>query len=370
MTVSAKRMRIVVVIHRRLTRELIEALAEIGIRGLYLEPGRTSIIGDNEGLFTFLSRKRLENDPVDVVSFFLPNEYEEAVLDRIATRFHFRAPGQGSVFSVQVDRLRAHAACCDATAVTVEEAKSGFIFRDLVAVSGIVQRGFGDRMARICLEAGVSVPVTTFGVGSGFRNKLGLLRITIPAEKELVDLVVSRHDVDSIMELLIEEGRLDDPGKGFIYAWPIRHGVIDTKLSREKTGQLASIEQIVSVIDSLKGDMAWRKTRLERRQGRKRVYLTKVVDLALICDQGNAHSLMTAAMAAGAPGATISKIKYRAPDEDDDRIPATREICRMVVGEEQVATVAEALDEAGAFGDKAHGLLTMTPVAKAFTYRA
>jgi nitrogen regulatory protein PII len=363
-------MKIVVIIPRRLTRELIEMLEEIGVRGLAIEPGRTSILAENTGLLSFLGRKRLENDPIDIVSFHIAAEFEEAILDRVATHFHFRTPGQGTIFSVKVDCVKSHPLCLAPQKIAVDLQKKEFIFRDLVAVSCIVQRGLGERIARIGLETGVSVPITTFGVGSGFRNKLGLLRITIPAEKEIVDLVVSRHDVDSIMELMIEEGRLAEPGRGFIYAYAIRHGVIDTKLSREKTGQLASIEQIVSAIDSLKGDMAWRKTRLERRQSRRRVYLTGIVDLALTCDQGMAMDLMTAAMEAGAPGATISKVKYHAPDADDDRIPATREICRMVASEDHVEAVAEALEKAGAFGEEAHGMLTVSPVARAFTYRA
>ncbi len=65
---------------------------------------------------------------------------------------------------------------------------NAYFFKELKGITCIVQRGEGDRIAKISLNTGASVPITTHGTGSGVRDKLGLLRITIPPEKELINL--------------------------------------------------------------------------------------------------------------------------------------------------------------------------------------
>jgi hypothetical protein len=54
---------------------------------------------------------------------------------------------------------------------------------DLSGIGCILPRGLGDPIARIALELGTCVPAITFGIGTGLRDRLGLLRIAIPAER-------------------------------------------------------------------------------------------------------------------------------------------------------------------------------------------
>jgi hypothetical protein len=220
------------------------------------------------------------------------------------------------------------------------------------------------------LNYGASVPASTYGEGSGARDKLGLLRITIPPEKEIINLLLSKHDVNPVLELFISEGKLNEAGRGIAYVYPLKQGIVNTKTSRTNTDQPASVEQMVSAIDSLKGGMEWRKSSLESEAPRRREYLTQLSELNLICEEGRGAELIEAAMSSGAPGATICKIRYCKLDENLEVRRNIREHCKMIVPGAQVPAITKALEETACFSSDSHALLYALPVEKAFTYRA
>ncbi len=363
----SKLVKIIIVVNKQLSPAITEALNKAGITKIYFETGRTSIIEESEGFLTILNSKKLGNDPVEILTIFIENKYEDILLNYISSKFDFKTPGKGTVFSNVVHFVRAHKMCKANSFSDNSVEKNSYMFTELKGICCIAQRGEGDRIAKISLESGASVPVTTYGTGSGVRDKLGLLRITIPAEKELVNLIMSKFDIDSLMELVIVEGKLEEPGRGITYVYPVKQGIVNTKISRGKTGQAASMEQVVSAIDSIKGGMEWRKSRLESESSKKRFFLTNLMELTLICNDGYGTFLTKAAMESGAAGATICKMKYRTKAEDD-KIPVMREMCKMIVSPDKVSAIADAIEQTGGFSDEMHGLLYSLPVPKAFTY--
>lgn len=365
-----KKIKITIVVNRAIAQSVLTELNAIGINKIYEEAGRTSIIEEKEGLLSIFSRRKLGDDPVEIISFFITEEIEEAILNYIAVKYDFKTPGRGTVFSNDIKWIKSHDLCLENSSANLPSEKKAYLFKELKGICCIVQRGEGDNIAKIALETGASVPVITYGTGSGVRDKLGLLRITIPAEKELINLAMSVYDVDSVMEMIISEGKLDEPGKGFTYVYPIKQGIVNTKISRGKTGQAASMEQVVSAIDALQGGMKWRKSRFESEASKRRFFLTNLVELSLICNEGYSIPLMKAAMEAGAAGATISKLKYRSNVGETDKIPATREICKMIVGASLIPAITEAIAQADGFSDEMHGLMYSLPAPKAFTYIA
>ncbi len=363
------KIKITIIVDRQDSEVVIDELISLGIKKFYTEVARTSILEEKSGVRSFLSRSKLGYGPANKITLFVSEEAEQGLLSYLSTRFDFNTPGKGTIFSNDVGWVKSHQLCLEnkqINDVILEE--KAYMFGDLRGLCCIVQRGQGDNIARICLEAGAGVPSITFGTGGGLRDKLGLLRITMPAEKELVNLVMSKYDVESVMETIIEEGKMDEPGKGFIYAYQVKKGIVDTKISRGKRGQLASMEKIVSAIDSIKGTMEWRKSRLERRKNKGRHYLKNLFELVLICNEGYSVPLMKAVMAAGATGSTICKINYHGEFNEVGRIPSNRELCRMVVSKELVPAIAEAVERAGGFSDEMQGFLYMIPVPKAFTH--
>jgi len=200
---------------------------------------------------------------------------------------------------------------------------------------------------------------------------MGLLRIAIPADKEIIYTLASSYDTDLLMDRMIEVGKLDQPAKGFIYEVPLKRGVINLKVMRGDQRQAASIEQLVAAVDQLKGGAEWRRrsAALGRKGPKKKDYIHDLVDLALLCDAGTGVELVKTALSAGAAGATIANVKYiRPPDSLLGQIPPVREECNMAVFRDRLDSLLSALQKAGAFTDSCHGQVQLRRILRAFTY--
>jgi len=296
---------------------------------------------------------------------------EIPALHLIAEKALLHFPGRGSVFSEEVKLAVAHELCRENRVSLPQTDTSAHVAARLAGVFCIVQRGQGDSIARISLESGISVPSIHFGIGRGVRDKMGLLRITIPADKEIVYTLASSYDTDVLMDRMIEVGKLDQPGKGFLYEVPLKRGIINLKVTRGDQRQAASIEQLVAAVDQLKGGAEWRRrsASLGKKGIKKRNYIHHLVDLTLICDGGTGIDLVKTALSAGAAGATIAKLKYIRPaDSPLSRIPPVREECNMAVFENQLHPLLDALEKAGAFTDSCHGQVQLRRILRSFTY--
>jgi hypothetical protein len=193
-----------------------------------------------------------------------------------------------------------------------------------------------------------------------------LLRIAIPAEKELVSAVVSHYDAEPIMQILIDVGRLDQPGKGFIYLYPVHRGHINTKAQRGQRTQGASMEQIVSAMDALKGGAQWRKMETVTRASAKRKYLRDLTNLTLLANDGAAIDIVRAALSVGAPGATISRFRQFAAGPEGES--TSREMGDLVVGKQQVALLTKTAKSAGLFKAGTAGAIETRFISIACTY--
>lgn len=366
---SPSRSLVSAVIPRSTTPRLLAAWGELGLSRIVVLPGRSSMLLRRHGLAAVLGGETtLAADAADTVRALVPAESEGAVMARAAESLGLERPGRGTLFSQDVSLLGAHPLCLD-PAVGGSTECAAPIYGDLTGVVCIVQRSEGDQIARVVLDSGACVPVTTFGDGTGLRDKLGLLRITIPAEKEVVSAVVSTFDSEIIIEQLIQAGKLDQPGRGFLFTHPIRRGTVNNRITQDGgSGQAASLEQIVASIDHLRGGIEWRRRADGAGANSKRFFLSGV-NLEILCNEGRASDLVEAAMAVGATGATIGKAKapQRSGKSDAGPTPA-REIATLMVPAERIPVIMESLSKAGAFDDSTYGQVFSHPVPKAFTY--
>ena len=96
------------------------------------------------------------------------------------------------------------------------------------------------------------------------------------------------------------------------------------------------------------------------------------MDFCLICNEGSGDELVGAAMAAGAAGASIAKLKQINPsnsaEQDRGAKPVAREACYMIIGKDAVPGILQALDEKDCFGAEHSGLVITNQTDKAFTY--
>ncbi len=57
--------------------------------------------------------------------------------------------------------------------------------------------------------------------GHGARERFGLLGIAIEAEKEIISMMVSREQQDTVFEALHRAGEMDVSGNGYVYCTPL-----------------------------------------------------------------------------------------------------------------------------------------------------
>lgn len=350
--------------------EVIQALQQAGIRQIATEVGRSPVLEETRGLSSLLSTGglRLASDPVEIVSFFVESHFEDDMISLVAENGRLHIAGMGSVYSQAVQVIRAHPQCPVEGGVPLALPKPENLYAEVIGLSCTVVRGEGDRIARAVLQSGACVPVITYGTGTGVRDKLGLLRITLPAEKEVITVVMSSYDAEPVMELMIQAGRLEQLGRGILYVFPVKQGIVNTRITRGAARHAASMEQIISTLDSLKGGMEWRRRGTEF-EGRNRSFLRDKVNLSIECDEGRGTELVQAAMGAGAAGATINRYKMVGTEPVDatlSRPSPAREICNMIVKPEDREGIAAALSQEGLLDEHTHGVITAHPVPKAF----
>ena len=360
-----------IVADKEIASAVLKDLESAGLEYSNSIAGRKDLLQERKGLLKmFGAGQSTLHDPITMITFLVSPEIEQEILTFIIKKGGLDIPGRGTVFSKEVTLVKAHEQCQENKIQDIEIYRRALL-SDLTGICCIAHKGDGDLLGKVGLETGSGVPAITFGIGTGLRDKIGLWRVTIPPEKEIVNLVTTSHDAQHAMEMMIDIGALDQPGKGFIYLYPIKMGLVDMKAHVGLNRQPASIEQLVTVIDEVKGDTRWRRRELSKypSTGKKRNYLTHLVNFTLICNEGRATDLIKAAMDAGAGGATIRKVKYRSTEKSASRkIPPAREMIEMIIPENQIERVVNALEKSGALDDNTHGQMFYSLVPKAYTY--
>jgi nitrogen regulatory protein P-II 1 len=96
------------------------------------------------------------------------------------------------------------------------------VLTDVVLITAIVQRGMGDRVVQAAQEAGAQGATIFHARGTGVRQKrLGILGLTINAEKEIIYIVVPSDQADLIFERIFVCAKMDTPGMGIIWMTPL-----------------------------------------------------------------------------------------------------------------------------------------------------
>ena len=95
------------------------------------------------------------------------------------------------------------------------------VLTDVSLITCVVQRGKADEIVKAAQDAGAQGATIFYGKGSGVRERLGILGLTVEAEKEIITILVANDQVDRIFEKMTIAGKLDTPGMGIIYATPL-----------------------------------------------------------------------------------------------------------------------------------------------------
>ena len=360
---------ITVVIHISLFKKLLNHLNVLGINHLYSSFGRFALLNDARGLAGLFRASDLNNEPVEIFYFYTPLKFEEIIMQSIVKVCRLDIPGRGSIFSkhVQLEHGEISKLICDLGDCEVtnsEELKDIILFQNLTQIHCTMSKGMIDDVARLLLHLGV-VPTITNASGTGLRDQLGLLRITIPKEKELLSIVVGHQEAKGIMDKMITWGKLDRPGRGFIWQTSVEKGLINFKTSQRKIGQAASPEQIIAAIDSLKGTFSWRQGGTSLTGEASRSYF-RGVEFFIQTNEGGSLPISKELIKLGISGATIQSLKTLSKESAEENIVVPQEIIRVVVTEHQAKKIIALLESE----DKSHQIPVSTYVFQLKTLRA
>lgn len=311
--------RITCVIPQAMHEKVADLLKLLGLEA-HIENGRT--------IREFIKPKRfgipgqrikLESTIVSVFRFSVPREHAAAAMEAVIAAAEIDTPGRGSIFSQDLIEFSKEPSKLNIEILRQQPRPSHEVslLKNLSYVICVLSsHGAGEQLARTALELGICVPLLTFGSGSDIRDQLGLIRITISPEKEIVHLVMPQHDSDSIIRLLAEESKLDRPGRGYIYQTPVALGHVDTRMKIGKQNYAASIDQIIAAIDTLKMGTNWRK-RLdaEVQQNLTEAFLPKNnCEISIVCEEDRLDELREVCLSVGATGAVTSRLTTVRPD--------------------------------------------------------
>jgi len=91
------------------------------------------------------------------------------------------------------------------------------VLTDVKLITCIVQRGKADGVVKAAQAAGAQGATIYYARGVGIQERLGLLGVTVDAEKEVIKMVVSNEQAERVFEAAYLAGQLDTPGMGFIH---------------------------------------------------------------------------------------------------------------------------------------------------------
>lgn len=91
------------------------------------------------------------------------------------------------------------------------------VLTDASLITCVVQRGKADDVIDAARGAGAQGATAYYGRGTGVRERLGIMGLTVEAEKEVITIIVANDQLDHIFEKMYLAGELDLPGMGVIY---------------------------------------------------------------------------------------------------------------------------------------------------------
>lgn len=89
---------------------------------------------------------------------------------------------------------------------------------DLSLITCIVLKGNGEGVIDEAMKAGAQGATYFNGTGTGIRQAF---KLTIVPEKEIILIITKDEQTKTVLDAVIEGGKLREPGQGFVYVTKI-----------------------------------------------------------------------------------------------------------------------------------------------------
>ncbi|MDR3170018.1 MAG: hypothetical protein LBU17_00150 [Treponema sp.] len=354
-----------------------EALKDLGLPEVLIQRAKQVCLIDRFAWFGLRPATTPEETRACIYRFRVPLQYEAGVMRRIAEAVDLFLPGRGSIYAETITMLRGAPLEFDEEKLsrlctTEAQEKPSLSMDNYAVLCCIVQRGMASSLAATVLEMGLCVPLISFGRGLGLRDRLGLLRVTIPVEKEVLYLVVPRFDAELIEGVIVHKARLDLPGQGFLYRRYVRALTVNIRVRRGKRRDAATMEQVIAALDQLRGSSDWRRLDASRQsQSSEKKNADTLSCLSLITDEGSADIFGKAAMDTGAGGATLIPFEFRSyiTGKEDHSASHAKETCDLIIPQTMQDALLKEIETLGFFDEAMAGIVEMIAVNNTVTYQ-
>jgi len=372
-----------------ITTAIDQCLSDLAVPEVFVQRSKQLSLIDKPGFLGLRPVTKLDESRALIYRMYVPSEYGKGLMDRIAEAADLKMGGRGCIFALPVtlergtplsfDTEKFERICGPADKSLLKDhvlSKDHVLPKDHILITCTVPRGVGDMLAQAVLELGVCVPVVFFGSGMGFRDKLGLLRITIPIEKEVIWFLVPRSDAELVEKTLILRARLDKPGNGFIYKNFVHAPVVNLRIRQGKRVHAATMEQVIAALDEVRGSSDWRRLGLRKAQkGSAESKNIHARALFFIGREEEVEIFRRTAMENGARGATLNSLEMRSYSGyagEHGRESHGRELCDIIISPDVEKKVLEAVSRTGVFGKESSCVLKvfdaeMSPGIRSFS---
>jgi len=316
-----------------ITEALDQCLAELALPEVFVQRAKQMSLEDRHG---FLGRQitKLEESRATIYRIYIPSDYEIGLVNRIVDATDLKMGGRGCILVQHIDNYRSNRLFFDTEKLDKFCGRSGKATqKEHALISCTVPRGRGDALAEALLELGICVPVIFFGTGVGLRDRLGLMRITVPIEKEVLWFIVPASDAVLVEKIIIPRAGLDIPGMGFLYMMYIHAPVVNLRVRHGKRIHAATMEQIIAALDEVRGSSDWRRFGSKKHDSAGRNRSTSTRALFFIGEETDVETFRKAAMENGARGATLNELELRSytpKSQDEAKESHSRLLCDIV----------------------------------------
>lgn len=88
---------------------------------------------------------------------------------------------------------------------------------DVFLITCVVQNGLAEKIVEAATNVGAQGATINYAKGSGIRDRMGLIGVTIDDQKEIIRIIVSKEQSNRVFESMYLSGDLDTPGKGIMW---------------------------------------------------------------------------------------------------------------------------------------------------------
>ena len=94
---------------------------------------------------------------------------------------------------------------------------------DVKLITCVLQTGLAEEVLEAAKNCGAQGATVSYARGTGVRDRMGLIGVTIDEQKEVVRIVASEEQANRVFEAMYLAGDLDTPGKGIMYMSDLEH---------------------------------------------------------------------------------------------------------------------------------------------------